>query len=230
VVEVTLSMRWRDLLFAHWAVDPAVVAERLPAGVEVATYDGDAYLGVVPFVMDDIRPAGLPIGRSFPELNLRTYVDRDGQRGVYFFSLDASDRLAVSVARRRYRLPYYRADLRVTSGSDNGVAFAGHREHADAPPAHFDATYRPTGEPFRADPGSLVSFLTENYAFFAAGDRLYRGLIDHDPWTLRPATVDVRTESLFAANGFDHPDGDPICHYAEKIDVAADRLEAVDRP
>jgi hypothetical protein len=226
VVEVTLSMRWRDLLFAHWAVDPATVADRLPDQIEVATYDGDAYLGIVPFVMADIRPAGLPIGRSFPELNLRTYVRRDGQQGVYFFSLDASDRLAVSIARRRYRLPYYRADLRVTS-RNGSVSFAGHRDHADAPPAHFDATYRPTGDPFRADPGSLASFLTENYAFFAAGDRLYRGVIDHDPWTLRPASVDLRAESLFAASGFDRPDADPICHYAPQIDVTAEGLDPV---
>jgi hypothetical protein len=218
-------MRWRDVLFAHWAVDPATVEARLPDGVEVATYDGDAYLGLVPFVMADIRPTELPIGRSFPELNLRTYVRRNGTRGVYFFSLDATDRLAVAIARRRYQLPYYRADLRVKDvGRDDTVQFRGQRRHPDAPPAHVDVSYRPAGEPFRADPGSLAAFLTENYAFFAAGDRLYRGEIDHDPWQLHPAAVDLRVETVFEANGFDRPDGEPVCHYAGGIDVTAGGL------
>ena len=95
-----LRMRWDDVVFAHWRVTPEVVAARLPDELTVATYDGDAWLGVVGFVMSEIRPRGVPVGRSFPELNLRTYVTGpDGGRGVYFFSLDAADRLGVSMGR-----------------------------------------------------------------------------------------------------------------------------------
>ena len=235
-----LEMTWRDGLFAHWPVDPEVVAAALPDGLSVATHDGDAYLGVVPFVMDDIRPRELPTGLSFPELNLRTYVEGPNGPGVYFHSLDADDRLGVAVARGLFRLPYYRAETDVRrgdgdpedigdgNGGDAGrsVRFTSRRVHRGVPHARFDATYAPVGEPFTPEAGSLPAFLLENYRFYTAGSggRLYVGEIDHEPWTLRPAAASIRSNTLFAANGFDHPDGDPILHYADPIAVTADRI------
>jgi len=203
-----------------------VVANTLPAGLEVATYEGDAYLGVVPFVMASIRPRGSPIGRSFPELNLRTYVTGPAGPGVYFYSLDAADAMGVTLARRLFSLPYYRAQMRVDR-DENAITITSDRTHGGADRATFDATYEPTGESFTPVSGSRPAFLLENYRFYTAGRRLYRGEIAHEPWTLRPATVTVRTNSLFEANGFDVPDGDPIAHYAEPIEVTADRLRAV---
>ncbi|TKX74925.1 DUF2071 domain-containing protein [Halorubrum sp. GN11_10-6_MGM] len=276
-----LEMTWRDGLFAHWPVDPATVAASLPGDLSVATHDGDAYLGVVPFVMDDIRPRGVPMGLSFPELNLRTYVEGPNGPGVYFHSLDADDRLGVAVARGVFRLPYYRAetDVRrseagdeidgigagdeidgigagdeidgigagdeidgsgaeddignvgsgVGSDGETAVRFASRRVHRGAPHARFDATYAPAGEAFTPEPGSLPAFLLENYRFYTAGEsgRLYVGEIDHEPWTLRPAAAEIRANTLFAANGFEAPDGDPTLHYAEPIAVTADRLRRV---
>ncbi|QAU12406.1 DUF2071 domain-containing protein [Halorubrum sp. BOL3-1] len=240
-----LEMTWRDGLFAHWPVDPEVVAASLPEGLSVATHDGDAYLGVVPFVMDDIRPRGVPMGLSFPELNLRTYVEGPNGSGVYFHSLDADDRLGVAVARGLFRLPYYRAETDVRrieadggadaagvdadATDDRSVRFASRRVHEDVPHARFDATYAPAGEAFTPESGSLPAFLLENYRFYTAGEsgRLYVGAIDHDPWTLRPATAEISADTLFAANGFDRPDGDPLLHYAEPIDVTADRIKRV---
>jgi Uncharacterized conserved protein len=219
-------MTWRDGLFVHWPVDPGVVADTLPERLSVATYEGDAYLGVVPFLMTDIRPRGSPIGRSFPELNLRTYVDGPNGRGVYFYNLDASDPVGVAVARRVFALPYYRARMRVDRDGD-GICFASDRTHQDAPSAGFDATYEPVGEAFTPEPGSREAFLLENYRFYAAGRRLYCGEIAHEPWTLRAATVDIRTNTLFEANGFDRPERDRLVHYAEPIDVSADRLRRV---
>ncbi|ELZ39593.1 YqjF family protein [Halorubrum tebenquichense] len=242
-----LEMTWRDGLFAHWPVDPEVVAAALPDGLSVATHDGDAYLGVVPFVMDDIRPRGVPMGLSFPELNLRTYVEGPNGPGVYFHSLDADDRLGVAVARGLFRLPYYRAETDVRRGggslgdagdgtpSDAGdadpangrsVRFASRRVHRGVPHARFDATYAPVGEAFTPEAGSLPAFLLENYRFYTAGSggRLYVGEIEHEPWTLRPAEAEIRSNTLFAANGFDRPDGDPILHYSEPIAVTADRI------
>lgn len=221
-----LEMRWRDGLFLHWPVDPAVVAETLPERLSVVTHDGDAYLGVVPFVMSEIRPRGVPVGLSFPELNLRTYVDGPNGPGVYFYSLDASDPLGVAVARRLFALPYYRADATVRREGDR-VHFRSRRTHAGAPPAAFDATYEPDGEAFVPDPDSRAAFLVENYRFYAAGRHLYCGAIDHDPWRLRDTTVTVRRNTLFEANGFERPDGGPIGHYADPIDVSADRIRRV---
>jgi len=229
-----LEMTWRDGLFCHWPVDPAAVSETLPDRLSVATHDGDAYLSVVAFVMDDIRPRGAPVGLSFPELNLRTYVDGPDGPGVYFYNLDADDPLGVAVARRLFALPYYRAEMDVsrpvTAGrsesGDGPVRFTSRRTHPDVPHARFDATYEPAGEAFAAEPGSLDAFLVENYRFYVEGTRLYRGEIAHEPWTLREATVDRRANTLFEANGFDRPDGDPIVRYAEPIEVGADRIRS----
>jgi hypothetical protein len=113
----TIQMRWRDGLFAHWSVAPETVADSLPDRLGVASHDGRAWLGIVGFGMEGIRPLGLPrrFGRSFPELNLRTYIERNGTRGVYFYNHDADDRLSVAIARRLCRLPYYRAEMRLST-------------------------------------------------------------------------------------------------------------------
>lgn len=227
-------MRWRDALFAHWAVDPAVVSAALPDGLRVATYDGDAWLGVVGFVMEDIRPRGAPLGLSFPELNLRTYVTRpeSDDHGVYFFSLDADDRLGVSIARRFFELPYYRAEIRVNREERDGdgpeFSLRSRRTHPDAPPARFGATYRPVGPESVPEEGSLAAFLTENYRFYTAGGgRLYYGDIDHPPWPLAEADVEIETNTLFAANGFDVPEGEPLVHYSPGTEVTAESIRRV---
>ncbi len=243
-----LEMTWRDGLFAHWPVATATVAETLPDRLSVATHDGDAYLGVVAFVMDDIRPRGIPRGLSFPELNLRTYVEGPDGPGVYFYNLDADDPLGVAVARRLFALPYYRAEMRVRreepgetrirrgkrdEGTDvdrtepTRIHFRSHRTHRDAPPAGFDATYEMRGPARTAEPGSLEAFLVENYRFYAQGSRLYKGEIAHEPWALRDATATIRRNGLFEANGFDRPNGDPHLLGADPIDVTAGRLRRV---
>jgi len=223
-----LSMEWRDVLLLHRPVAPAALAGVLPDGLRPATHDGRAWLGVVAFEMRSIRPRGLPpsAGRSFPELNLRTYVDGPAGPGVYFLSLDAADRLGVAAARRLFALPYYRAEARIDRGDDR-VGLRSRRTHPDAPPARFDADYRPTGPAFEADPGSLAAFLAENYRFYAAGDRLYRGRIAHEPWRLRPAAARVRSNTLAAAAGLDRPDGDPVAHYARSLAVTAGPIRPV---
>ncbi|MUV90554.1 DUF2071 domain-containing protein [Halapricum sp. CBA1109] len=221
-----LSMTWRDVLFAHWPVDPDVVAPTLPEGLSVDTdAEGRAWLSVVGFVMDDIRPRFSPVGLSFPELNLRTYVRQEGAGGVYFYNLDADDRLGVGVARRLFQLPYYRAEMSVTGRSDR-VHFRSHRTHDGVPPADFDAVLTPASDPEPVAPGSLDAFLVERYRFFAADDdgRLYYGDIDHDPWRVAEATLSVRKNTLFEAAGFDHPGGDPVVRYCPELPVTAGRL------
>ncbi len=232
-----LEMEWRDALFLHWPVAPETVAARLPDGLSVATHGGDAYLGVVPFVMADIRPRGVPFGLSFPEVNLRTYVDGPRGRGVYFFNLDAADPVGVHVARRLFALPYYRAEMEVTTegdrdrpvATDRRVTVTSHRIHRGADSAHVDLAYGPAGEAFEADSGSLAAFLVENYRFYAEGRRLYCGEIDHGPWPLHEADATVRTNTLFEANGFQEPDGAPLAHYSPAVDVTADRIRRVER-
>jgi hypothetical protein len=222
-----LAMQWRDGLFAHWPVDAAVVDAHLPSGVEAATYEGTAWVGIVAFIMEEIRPRGLPIGRTFPEVNLRTYVDCNGESGVYFFSLDADDRLSVSVARSLYALPYYRARMEVDRDDDR-LRLRSERDHAGEPRARLDVSYAPDDESFVPDAGSLPAFLTENYRFFTRGNRLYRGDIAHEPWRLAPADATIHDESLFRAEGFEPPSEEPLVHVAEPMDVTAGVLTAVD--
>nr|WP_049935847.1 DUF2071 domain-containing protein [Haloplanus natans] len=220
-----LSMRWDDVLFAHWPVDPGVVAPTLPDGLAVDTDGGDAYLGVVGFRMDPIRPRGAPFGLSFPELNLRTYVRSADGPGVYFYNLDADDRIGVTLARALFELPYYRAEMRVEDGED-GIRFRSRRTHRDAASARFDATYRPTGTAKPVAPDSLDAFLTERYRFYteSEGGRLYRGDIEHPPWEVSDATLSIRSNTLFEANGFDRPAGEPLVRYSPGSDVTAGRL------
>ncbi len=218
-----LAMRWEDVLFAHWAVDPETVAAKLPAGLSIDTFDGNAYLSVVGFDMRDIRPRGLPFGRSFPELNLRTYVQGDAGPGIYFFNLDADDVLSVALARRLFRLSYYRAEIEIGE-TDGGIRVRSHRTDDSAPPADFDATCRPKGETTAHEPDSLAWFLTERYRFYAnvgGGDRLFVGTVDHPPWPLQTGELTIRENDLFTANGFETPPADPLVHYSPGVDVTA---------
>ncbi|MFC5973213.1 YqjF family protein [Halomarina salina] len=233
-----VEMTWRDALFAHWPVEPSVVDPRLPDDLDVDTHDGRAWLGVVGFLMEDVRLRGMPpsLGFTFPELNLRTYVTHDGTPGIYFFNLDAGDRLGVAAARRLVKLPYYTASMRITD-REEGFRFRSRRVERDAPPLAFDADYAPLDEPL-AD-RERAEFLTERYRFYTAGvdavregyegssDRLWIGEVRHDPWTLAPAALTVRRNGCFRANRFETPEGDPLCHYAPGVEVRADRLRRV---
>ena len=210
-----LSLSWRDVCFLHWELDPETVAARLPDGLDVDTYDGRAWLGVVPLEIT----AG---GRSFAELNLRTYVRHDDDPGVYFFSLDAADPTAVAAARAAYGLPYYRAEAR-SRERDGAVRFDHRRTPPDAAPARFAAEYVPDGERAPAERDSLVAFLVERYRYYLArAGRLWVGEIEHAPWRPAPATATVTSNTLPAAAGFE-VDGDPHLLYAAHDGV---RVEA----
>jgi len=220
-----LRMRWADIFFAHWSVDPETVTEALPDSLAVDTDDGAAYLGVVGFRMTNIGPVGVPLGRSFPELNLRTYVDGPDGPGIYFFNLDADDWLGVPVARRLFELPYYRAEMALER-RDGGFRFRSNRTHSGVPPAAFDGVVTPTGTPTARPPDSLAGFLTERYRFYAAADdgQLYVGTVEHPQWRLQPASFATERNDLFAVNGFEHPAGDPLVYYSPGTDVTAGRL------
>jgi uncharacterized protein YqjF (DUF2071 family) len=214
-----LSMRWRDLLFAHYPVAPDRVRARLPDRVSLDTYDGQAWLGVVSLTMDNVRPRFAPFGRTFPQVNLRTYVTVDGDPGVYFLSMDADEPLAVTAARRTLGIPYYRADASVRrEGTD--IRFESERVQAGEPDAGFRATYGPDGELEPVDPGSFEAFAIDRYRFYLPGrSALYTGVVDHVPWQLRAAAATVDGNTLFAAADLGRPAADPRLHVAPPRDV-----------
>jgi len=224
-----VSMEWRHVLVASWPVDPDVVATRLPDRLDVDTFDGRAWLSVVPFVMRNVRPFGVPasVGWTFGELNLRAYVTGPSGPGIYFYNLDANDRLGVGLARLLFRLPYYRAEMRVERDGDS-IDFRSHRTHAGVPDLGFDATYGPIGDTEPTDAGSVEEFLLERYRFYASGrSRLFCGAVSHDPWRVANADATFRTNDLFAANGFEHPDAVPHLVYSPDVTVTADRVRTV---
>jgi uncharacterized protein YqjF (DUF2071 family) len=189
------------LLFLHWEVPAAQLKSRLPPGLEVDTFEGRAYLGLVPFTMRDVRVGPLAV-RDFLETNLRTYVHAGGVPGVWFFSLDAASRLAVWGARLAYRLPYFHARMRCANGE--GVThYAFHR--SGGPAASLDIQWTVLdAAPHPAAPDTLEHFLTERYALYgpARGRGLYRVRVHHPSWPLQRARVDRLTTSVLAAAGF----------------------------
>lgn len=222
-----IEMEWRHVLVASWAVDAMTVAETLPSGLEPDTYDGEAYLSVVPFVMGDVRPHFTPrfVGSTFAELNLRTYVrpSDDGEPGIYFYNLDASDPVSVRLARRFYDLPYYRATADVRRWDQTEFSFQSERTHEGVQPMSFEATYRPVGPAVPADPGSLDEFLFERYRFYTENEAgaIRYGDIAHPPWKIAPANVEFAANDLFRSNGFDSPTGRPHVRFSPGVEVWA---------
>lgn len=219
-----VTMRWSELLFAHWPVDASALRPLVHEGVEIETFDGKAWLGVIPFVMSRVRLRGLPPlpgVRRFAELNVRTYVRRRGERGVWFFSLDASAWAAVVAARSWYRLNYRWARMRVVADAESGeVGYASRRRDGSAA---FDAVYGPTGEPARAEPGTLGHFLTERRLLFTRGrgGRLFRAPVRHAPWRLRPAEASIALNTMASPLGIDLAGPAADLRYADPVDTVA---------
>ena len=216
-------MRWRDLLFAHWRVDVVQLRPFIPAELEIDTFDGEAYVGVVPFLMEDVSPRGLPaVGRlgRFPEVNVRTYVRHGDLGGVWFFSLDAAERIPVELARRGFHLPYFHARMTVERAGES-VVYRSERIDRRGRPASLSVTYRPTGPVTPAAAGSLDAWLTERYRLFAVDGRglLSTTSIAHRPWPLRPAAAEFEVETLSAAQGLTFQ-GPPVqLAFADRLDV-----------
>jgi uncharacterized protein YqjF (DUF2071 family) len=215
-----LAQSWLHLLFAHWRIAPQALAPLIPAGLELDTFDGSAWIGVVPFKMHDVHPRGtfnIPGLSDFPELNVRTYVTRDGKPGVWFLSLDAANPVAVRVARRLFHLPYQDASMDVFREGD---CWRYHSERRGGR-ARFEATYRPTSDIFRSEPGSLDEWLTERYCLYSADarGRIYRGEILHRPWSLQRAEAEITVNTMTQPFGISLPDDAPLLHYAERLDV-----------
>ncbi|OUC07884.1 hypothetical protein RY27_12265 [Litorilinea aerophila] len=222
-----MRQTWHDLLFAHWPLPAATVQALVPPPLTVETFVGMAWVGVVPFRMSGVVPRGIPALpwlSAFPELNVRTYVTLAGEEaprpGVYFFSLDAANPVAVAVARWLFRLPYFRARMRLEE-TEGIIHYHSHRTHRGAPNAEFVATYQATDGIYHSRPDTLEHWLTERYCLYTVDGqgRAYRGEIHHLPWPLQPAAADIQVNTMAAAAGLSLPAQPPLCHFARRLDV-----------
>jgi uncharacterized protein len=212
---------WEEVTFIHWRFDPAVVQRLLPPGLTVETFDGSAWVGLVPFFLRlrVVKDRSVPWLTTFAETNVRTYVrSADGTSGVWFFSLDAARLSAVVVARCTYRLPYFWARMRIDR-SGSTIAYRSRRRWSRSKAA--SATTVKVGRPFEpAELGQLDHFLTARYALFSAprgGLRHARAF--HEVWPLHRAELVDLDDSLVVAAGLPTPPAPPLVHYAPAVRV-----------
>jgi uncharacterized protein len=221
-----MGQTWEDLLFAHWRVPLEAVRDHVPHELEVELHDGSAWLGVTPFRIAGVRARGmfpLPRVSSFLELNVRTYVRAaDGKPGIWFFSLDASSRAAVEVARRVYKLPYFQARI---SAERRGQWIDYECARLEQRGRVFSGRYRPEGDVFHAEPGSLAWFLAERYCLYTTDSRgaLQRADIHHELWPLQGAEAEIGLSTIAPIE----LDGTPLCHFSRRQDVLIWPLEPV---
>ena len=225
------SQSWNDVLFAHFAVTPAILRPLVPDSLTLETYDGAAWLTISPFCTSHLRPSGvppLPMLSFFPQVNVRTCVTAEDKPGVFNFSVDAANLSAVWLARVFFRMPYWHAAIQVSGATvqarqarhrgENTIRVRSRRLHGPAArsgPATFEVAYSPEGEVRRARPGSLDEFLTERYCVYSYNrGKLYRTEVHHQPWPLQSTGVEIRGNSLGDPLGLALPLKPDLCHFS----------------
>jgi uncharacterized protein YqjF (DUF2071 family) len=213
------AQTWDTLLFAHWRVPEESLRAIVPDQIPIDTFDGSAWLGITPFRITGFRLRGtlpVPVISSFPEINVRTYSTIDGKPGIWFFSLDTPNQLAVEAAKRFYRLPYYRSRASIRRRGDR-IDYRNDRTGA-----MFDATYGPDDPVSPPRPGTLEHFLTERYCLYTVHDgAVHWAEIQHPPWPLQAAEAEIRENTMSPVA----LEGEPLVHYSARQDVVIWSLE-----
>ncbi len=214
-----MTQTWHDLLFAHWPVPAPALRALIPDGLELDTYEGQGWLGVITFRMTGIRLRGtppVPLTSRLPEVNLRTYVRVSGRPGVLFLSLDTGNAAAILLGRAWFRLPYYPARTRMGQ-NEQGVYFSSHRLHLPGVrPADFAVSYHPCSDFLSPASDSFEQWLTARYCYYGVTSRrgVYRCDIHHLPWQLQHAGATIRANTMAASQGLPPPSVAPHLLYS----------------
>lgn len=221
---VVLYQKWRNLLFAHWSFPADVIQKTLPEGLVVDTFHNKAWLGIVPFYMRDVHPRfvpSMPMISDFLELNVRTYVlDKDGRPGVWFYSLDCNQWLAITAARVGYYLPYFDAEMEVKEGADGLIDYRCRRRTSKKVSRFW---YGGKGNARFAEPGTLDFFLIERYLLFtrdpASGD-IFCGRVFHRPYPLVHANLAAYDTVMLEVDGLPtRAEAPEAVHFSPGVDV-----------
>lgn len=224
---------WRNLLFAHWPVQEDDLLPFIPSGLNLQLFEGRPWISVSPFLIDPLRLRGLPpipLTRRLLELNVRTYTEYQGKPGILFFTLEASNPLAVGAARAAH-LPYHHAKMHA-SFDDSSVTYQSKRQ-LSGQEAEFKALYGPASPSiFHAQPGSLTHWLTERYCLYTsdAKGQLYSADIHHLPWPLQEARIELQTNTLTPALGLKHASEPSVVTFTERLDVLIWPIRKIKQP
>lgn len=214
-----MRQAWRNVLFLHWPVRPGILRPHIPAALEIDTFEGFAWLGIVAFTMKGIYFRGLPFSvvPSFSEVNVRTYVTHKGKPGVLFMSLDVDDWASLNIAKRWYRLPYHPANIAVQK--DGGAIHYTSVRKAGSPLV-FKGNCSPSSDVYFPNGGTLDHWLTERYCFYTTrnGKEIFYGEIHHPPWPLKKTDIQINQHTLFSPWNIEISKDMPIAHFSEGVD------------
>ncbi|HKP54504.1 MAG TPA: DUF2071 domain-containing protein [Chloroflexia bacterium] len=218
-----MTQTWHNLLFAHWPVNSEDLQSLIPSTLQLDTYEGQAWVGVIAFRLSKIRLRGLPempLVSRFPEVNVRTYVKVGDKPGVLFLSLDTDNTLAVALARPWFRLPYIPACMSFKQGKDR-VHFKSRRCGRIIRDARFEADYCPCGPAYYAPPCTLESWLTERYCYYSVGrhGRTYRCEIHHPQWRLQEARANITENTMLLSHGICPARDEPHLLYSHRMEA-----------
>lgn len=219
-----VTQTWNNLLFSHWPIPSKIIKEHLPSSLEVDLFDGQAWVGIIPFYVNHMRIRGLPsipYFHAYVELNVRTYVTYKGTPGIYFFSLDANKWMHVIGAKIGAFLPYRYASMDMKE-ENHIIHFYSRRKHTKSEGEQLKLTYQSSSEIYLPNPDSLEYWLFERYCFFTSrGNYLYRGDIHHDRWRVSDAKVMIHANSMASFLPHKYIESQPLVHFSRKKQVFA---------
>ncbi|MGG1677746.1 YqjF family protein [Neobacillus sp. NRS-1170] len=217
-----MRQTWKNLLFLHWPISLEKLRPYVPSSLQIDTYNGSAWLGVILFVIEGIYPRGISsvsVTPKFPEINVRTYVQCDGKPGIYFLSIDVQNWASLNIAKRWYRLPYYSSEISFQKEGQSFQCQSVRKGNANTI-ISFKGKYFPVSEVYFPKEGTLDHWLTERYCLYSStnGVNIYCGEIHHQPWPLQKAEIEIVNNTLFTPFHFDLSEVKPTAYFSEGVD------------
>lgn len=214
------QQEWHDILFMHWPVPYEILKPYVPAPFKLETYNGQAWVTVILFQAKNSRLRGMPTSMSYPpflQMNTRTYIQFDGEPGIYFFSVDVNRLLTVAVAKRILKLPYKLAEMEMAKNNDH-ILFKSKRIKSSHSSTGIVANYQPSAERIANQQGTLPYWLTERYCFWMIkGSKIIKGPLSHSPWELYDVTFDLNMTAIIPFIPAKYSQVNPSVHYAKSI-------------